>query len=241
MRTGYALVFGSPGERPRAAAYLYALWPLLAVGVAGGYLLRAVFPQPHMSATLAGVLFLALAVALAAAVNAGHGRLGAFVKGARGEERVAHELGFLPHGYAVFHGLAGRRGNVMPREDFDHVVAGPTGVFVVETKNWSGGVSVRDGRILCGGQDPDRPPLDQVGAAAHTLRRRLGAVCGRDIAVQPIVCLASNTVQGGRLGVAGAIVCNVDRLNGIIRESAEDSLSAEEQARVMDFLKKMAD
>ena len=55
-------------------------------------------------------------------------------KGIQGEERVAGELSYLSDEFLLLNDvmLPGSRGNI------DHVVVGPTGVFTVETKNYSG-------------------------------------------------------------------------------------------------------
>ena len=62
-------------------------------------------------------------------------------RGADGEQRTAEVLSQLPPEWTVFHDLhwPGRQfANV------DHVVVGPPGVFVVDSKNWSGTVTVKD-------------------------------------------------------------------------------------------------
>ena len=55
-------------------------------------------------------------------------------KGMQGEERVVSELSSLRDEFLVLNDvmLRGGMGNI------DHIVVGPTGVFVVETKNFSG-------------------------------------------------------------------------------------------------------
>ena len=62
-------------------------------------------------------------------------------KGADGEAAVARALEALPEGWVSLHDLAwpGRQ-----RANIDHVVIGPGGVFVVDAKNWSGRIEVRD-------------------------------------------------------------------------------------------------
>jgi len=54
-------------------------------------------------------------------------------KGSKGEKLVAHELNELPEDYYVFNDLMipTLRGNI------DHVVIGPTGIYALETKNYS--------------------------------------------------------------------------------------------------------
>ncbi|WP_203568279.1 nuclease-related domain-containing protein [Aestuariimicrobium ganziense] len=56
--------------------------------------------------------------------------------GAWGEERTAKELAKLPKEWTVLHDIDTGRGNI------DHLVVGPAGVFVLDTKNWSGTVEV---------------------------------------------------------------------------------------------------
>jgi len=56
-------------------------------------------------------------------------------KGATGEASVALVLSNLSDEYKVINDLATPFGNL------DHVVVGPTGVYILETKNWRGIVS----------------------------------------------------------------------------------------------------
>jgi hypothetical protein len=213
----YARVFGSPGERPRFDAVFRAAWPLLAVAAGTGYLVRALLPAPALNVPQVGLLFLLLAVGLALGARFSRSRLAAFTKGARGEERVARELSLLPAEHTVYHGLAGAGSSAIAADtDYDHIVVGPTGVFVIETKNWSGQVSVEDGRVLCDGREPSRGPLEQVKHAANALRARMKASCGYEGPLQPVVCFAGDSLPGGREGAAGVVLCNVARLHTLI-------------------------
>lgn len=237
----HAQVTGSPGQRARDAGLVRAAWPLLAVCFAAGYLVRAVLPGPHLGATAAGFLLLALAMAMAGVISMSRQRIAAYIKGARGEERVARELGFLPAAYRVYHGLALRQSAATPpAEDFDHVVVGPTGVFVIETKNWDGRISIEDGRILYDGRDPDRPPLEQAKAGANALRRALAEACGTEIAVRPLVCFAGDGLAADSQGAAGVIVCNARSVNAVIRDDSEPPLPADAQEKAVAFLDRCA-
>lgn len=91
-------------------------------------------------------------------------------RGAEGEQAVARALAALPEGWIALHDLAwpGR-----PKANIDHVVIGPGGVFVVDAKNWSGRVEVRD-QVLS--QNGRRRESAVASAAAAAL------------AVQAIVC-----------------------------------------------------
>jgi len=87
-------------------------------------------------------------------------------RGRKGEMSVAAELNRLPHGYRVLNGIESAKGNV------DHVVIGPTGVFAIETKNVSGTLSQRHGRLTKDGYDAEGV-VTQAVAEAMEIRRRL--------------------------------------------------------------------
>lgn len=57
-----------------------------------------------------------------------------WVKGLEGENIVLEQLNRLPKDYFVFHDITLPRGY----GNIDHIVIGPTGLFVIETKNYSG-------------------------------------------------------------------------------------------------------
>lgn len=69
-------------------------------------------------------------------------RAEAFEKGAMGERRVAEALKQLPPDWFV---LNDRRWPGRSRANIDHVVVGPGGVFVIDAKNWSGALAVKNG------------------------------------------------------------------------------------------------
>ena len=83
-------------------------------------------------------------------------------KGAAGEVAVATALAALPAGWVVLHDLAwpGRQ-----RANLDHVVIGPGGVFVVDAKNWSGRIEVRDHVLTQDGRRREEA-VSSVAAAA---------------------------------------------------------------------------
>ena len=214
-------------------------WPLFCVIAAAGYLARAALPIPELSRTVTGFLFLILAVILTASVNASRIRLNAFVKGARGEESVAGKLSFLPSAFTVFHGLPSMGRGILAEggRDLDQVVVGPSGLFVIETKNWDGTITTEDGHILYNGEEPDRQPVEQVKAAAFGLRSRLKKAIDIDVDVHPIVCFVNNSLQGGQQGIMGAVVCNSEELNNVITEIFDSPLDDKKQYRIASTLK----
>jgi hypothetical protein len=68
--------------------------------------------------------------------------------GTKGESAVTEVLKNLPHEYVVLNDivLPGSKGNV------DHVLIGPNGIFVIETKNYSGFVKCEDDQWFVNGR-----------------------------------------------------------------------------------------
>ena len=124
------------------------------------------------------------AAAIALVVAAWPSPAGRWAAGAAGERSTAQALeGVEREGYEVLHDvrLAGRRWNV------DHVLVGPAGVVVVETKQWRRPVTVRRGwpRIV-----EDRVGW-QIDAVADALTRRGHG----DVAVHGFVCVHGAPVR----------------------------------------------
>jgi hypothetical protein len=210
--------YGSPGRsallryRQQRAAEL-AGWArtagwraaaIIAAGVLASLLLRA-----------AGLDRLALPVGLAAAMAAGwrlRFRLSrdtrAWRDGARGERATARLLRRLGrHGYAVFHDVAipGTPANA------DHLVIGPPGVIVVDSKRYSGQVSQSaDGRVW-----HNHYPMDHT---LRSLRLEVQAISAAlRVRVRPLVCVHHAQVAHGGL-VAGEVeILPAGRLRGMLR------------------------
>jgi hypothetical protein len=87
----------------------------------------------------------------------------AWRQGAEGERRTGAVLASLQaQGWVVLHDLhwPGR-----PFANIDHIAVGPAGVFVIDSKNWTGSVLVRDGVLR---QNGSRRTEQCEGAAAAT-------------------------------------------------------------------------
>lgn len=230
----YAQVYGSPGEAPRVLGLLRAFWPLLVICFVTGYLLRAWLPIPVLSVSQIGVLLFLVAVATAILLAWGDRRLGNFLKGAKGEEWVAHELAFLSAEYAVFNGLRLGGG----KQNFDHIIVGPAGVFVVETKNWKGSVEFRDGKLYAGGREPSRPPLKQVKAAAVELVQFLDETGLGDMPVHSVLCFLGTELPEAVMNVNGVVVCIGTRLIEVLQESFDEPVPAARREQVISELRK---
>ena len=196
-----AKIHGIPGEWARVRGTVAGLWPLfLGVFVAGAAAaLIAFFPLVGATTLVCALLW------IIGSMMAGLRRVESFYKGARGEEKVSEILRSLPDSYHVFNDFTVGRNHV------DHVVAGPGGVFAIETKFWNGKVTVEDGHVLLDGQLPDRSPLNQAIREATLVRNALVAA-GWNGAVTPVVAFASDSFTAHRANLKGTIIINSNEL-----------------------------
>lgn len=104
-------------------------------------------------------------------------------KGAVGEAFISHVLDNLPDSYYVLNDLATPYGNL------DHVVVGPNGIFVLDTKNWKGVVKA-DGKgdILINEKPPAKPVINEFIKRIMSIRERFLSLCNeKDVYFQPLL------------------------------------------------------
>ncbi|MFN2590433.1 MAG: nuclease-related domain-containing protein [Actinomycetota bacterium] len=89
----------------------------------------------------------------------------------RRDESLADLLAALePLGYAVLHDVETDGGTA------DHVVVGPSGVFVIQTRTWRGNVhQATRGRLMCDGKDRSEA-VDHAIAVTAAIGRRLDGI-----------------------------------------------------------------
>ena len=196
-----AKIHGIPGEGARVKGTVVGLWPLFLGVFAAGASAALVFFLPLAGGTLLVCSFLWIIWSLMAGLR----RVESFYKGARGEEKVSGILESLPDAYHVFNDFTIGRNHV------DHVVAGPGGVFAIETKFWNGKVTVEDGHVLLDGQLPDRSPLSQAVREATLVRNALVSA-GWSGTVTPVVAFASDSFVAHRANVKGTVIINASEL-----------------------------
>jgi hypothetical protein len=131
----------------------------------------------------------------------------AWRRGAAGERHTARLLDRLGRdGYVSFHDLA------LPNSpaNLDHLVLGPSGVFVIDSKQWTGQVQQSsDGLIWHNHYRLDRT-LATVRWQAETLGRLLG------VPVAPLVCVHGARIQGGGLHAQGVAIVPATLLRGAL-------------------------
>jgi hypothetical protein len=158
-------------------------------------------------------------------------QLYAWQRGLDGERRTGDVLASLQgQGWAVLHDLhwPGR-----PFANIDHIAIGPTGVFVIDSKNWSGDVIVRQGVLQ---QNGSRRAAACEGAAAAT-----GAVAAflepqhRNL-VSAILCLVDQPTPLDQ--PAQARVLGLDDLAEYLTAGVS-RLSAWDVGRIADYLRRL--
>lgn len=151
----------------------------------------------------------------------------AYGKGAEGERRTDRSLQKVPD-YTLLHDrkIPGSKANI------DHIAIGPGGVFVIETKNYEGKVTVRGDDLLVSGRKRTtiveqtwREAVAVQGALAPELTR-----LGLD--VTPILCIHGAELPWSRTTVQGVRVCGARELRGVMGK-ADTRLSPDDVDRLV--------
>jgi hypothetical protein len=132
--------------------------------------------------------------------------------GAAGERRTARLLDPLERqGWAVLHDLAipGSRANL------DHLVVGPGGVFVIDSKHYRGRLELDGSGRLWHGRYPLAPTLRAVDYEADQAAQVL---VDPDVVVVPIVAVHGAQVPWGKVVTQGVPVVAAKRLPSMLRQ-----------------------
>jgi hypothetical protein len=155
----------------------------------------------------------------------------AWRRGSAGERRTARLLSPLErHGWAVLHDLAvpGSRANL------DHLVIGPGGVFMIDSKQYRGRLQLDPSGRLWHGRYPLAPTLRALSLEAD---RAALALPDPGVAVVPIVAVHGARVPWGKVVVEGVPVVPARRLPSMLRQlpavlGPERVAAVADQARV---------
>jgi hypothetical protein len=131
----------------------------------------------------------------------------AWQRGAQGERRTARLLDRLTRdGFVVFHDLAvpGSPANV------DHLVIGPSGVFVIDSKQWAGSVHQSADGLAWHNHYPLDRTLETVRWEAETVGRLLGTHTAA------LLCVHGAHVHGGGLHAQGVAIVPAHLLRGAL-------------------------
>lgn len=143
-----------------------------------------------------------------------------FERGAEGERAVAAILAQLSSEWFVLNDLhwPGR-----DRANIDHVVVGPTGVFVIDAKNWSGSVKVTNGCLRQNGY-ARRAATDGAMEAARAIGTLLPSLNPRYVV--PVICFVGEAATNGT--VDGVWICTSGTLLSAL-QAGRPVLAAEQR------------
>jgi len=136
----------------------------------------------------------------------------AWRRGAAGERRTARLLGPLArHGWAVLHDLA------IPcsQANIDHLVIGPGGVFVIDSKQYRGCLQLDSSGRLWHGHYPLAATLQAVSFEADQAAQVLP---NPGVVVVPVVAVHGARVPWGKVVIQGVPVVSARRLPSLLRE-----------------------
>jgi Nuclease-related domain len=178
----------------------------LGIAVAGGILGRLLAPRPGL---VVGVLA-AIAAGWELRFRPSPDAL-AWRRGATGEQRTARLLSPLERqGWVVLHDLAvpGSRANL------DHLVIGPGGVFVVDSKQYRGRLQLDPSGRLWHGRYPLTAVLRAVSFEAD---RAAQVLPDPGVVVLPVVAVHGAQVPWGKVVTQGVPVVSARRLPSMLR------------------------
>jgi hypothetical protein len=179
------------------------------LGMIEGFVLSSYIPSGALPAWFRLLILIAVLAGMLILSKWGFKKLDALEKkraamrrGATGEIQVGNILADFPDSFCVINDLTTPFGNL------DHVVVGPTGVFVLDTKNWRGAVSP-DGKdeLLLNGQPTDKPYVRQfVGRMLGIRDRVLVLARGLDPFYQALFVFTAARVEA-KWGSTGNVHC----------------------------------
>lgn len=127
-------------------------------------------------------------------------------KGAAGEARVAEALRQLDSRFSVLHDLDVPRG----AENIDHLVVGPTGVWVIDAKAYEGTLK-ESGGTLWNGRYSIRSKCSQTKSEADRLSAHL------DVPVRTVLCFVDTGLPSPVQEMDGVTACSLEALVDLVR------------------------
>jgi hypothetical protein len=246
-----AKVLGESGRyvSQEATKRSHAIWTLaiITMAVVGGIfgvVVHSSFPKLAMARAVAVPLSAALALLMWLVASVALRRIDelekereSMRKGAAGEKSVAHTLSKFPDEFRVVNDVPTPSGNL------DHVVIGPTGVFLIETKDWRGIVgSDGKGELTLNGKPLPKPHVKRfVGRVMGTKERIQVLAPGVDPFFKAVMVFTSAWVDA-KFRTTGWADCISDNqlMKHIVESKSGKRLSAEEVAVIAQAFSSLA-
>ena len=163
-----------------------------------------------------GVVLLFDVVVVASALFATPNSITAWQTGAQGELRTGRLLEPLEgEGFRILHDrkIQGSRANI------DHIVIGPPGIYVVETKSLGGSLQIRDNDVFVSGRRRTKM-IDEVKREALAVQTALAReLATRGWMVTPVICVHRADLPWLRSEVAGVRIVSGKDLVKRLREA----------------------
>jgi hypothetical protein len=135
------------------------------------------------------------------------------IRGAKGEEKIGSILENLGEDYLVIHDVASPYGNI------DHIVIGKeSGIFLLETKAHGGRVSVKEGRLLLNGHDPEKDFIAQALHNTYWLREKTRPLLNLEPWITPVLVFTNAFVER-TAPVNGVVIVNKKFLLSMLQRS----------------------
>jgi hypothetical protein len=123
-------------------------------------------------------------------------------RGADGEASVARVLDSFPDEFHIVHDLTTTYGNI------DHVVIGPTGVFLIDAKNWRGLVTAGEkGELLVNGRPTTKPDIRNFVCRVMNIRDRVKALAPQAEAYFHALFVFTSARVDAKWGTTGNVTC----------------------------------
>jgi hypothetical protein len=155
--------------------------------------------------------------------------------GIEAEEYVDDIANELPNGFIPLHNLVvGNKGNI------DHVIVGPTGIWVIETKSHNGKITFDGRELKRDGRSLEKDFLGQAMAEAYAVKDILKKELQMQFDTQPIIIFAGNDVdvRFGLNKIKGVYVVGPTWLDRLITNNLIQKLDDQTINKVVDVLKK---
>lgn len=224
-----AIIRGKPGRytgeeaaRLRRRCLLLGLVMVGVLGFGEGVTLSHLWSKMHPPGWLTALVQVGGLVAICAMVRWGWLKLDEWEadrikweKGDEGEKTVGKILATLSDDYEVINDISTATGNL------DHVVVGPTGVFVLDAKNWRGVVQADGkGELLLNGKRTDKADIRIfVGRIMGVKEKVRTLAAGADPYFQGLFVFTAARVEAAR-GKTGRVNClREDQLRDYIVEN----------------------
>lgn len=150
--------------------------------------------------------------------------------GEEGERLVEYELGWLPDEFISVRKnfpqklfIANPNFRNGEKQEYDHLLVSPYGVFSIETKNWGGYILIDESRQWIQVKNGQRTGLSSPCSQSERHCLLLKSILSQDIPIFNIVCIANKNaiIDGGYYSEIPVV--KYDRIRSFIKECSQSS------------------